>query len=713
MHISRCKRVADLADIVTENGGRLNGIHLTALWSALAWMHVHSAHRAEPGSVQHGVLADLILLTRERAQHLSSRSVAGVLHALGTLSPSGTNHLSLADLLVRRATERAVDFCPRDAAQLLHGLSNLDLQSRAVSRLLAAMQGALAAKAAQCDAHTIAVAVSSVSRMGAPAAPEMLSALQARAAAIAGSFTAQGVANLMVGLAHLGGEVRLSAALSRAFQRVAQEGAGDFSAQDVAKLLWAFATMGVAADERLVRALQRRAAATAHQARPEDIGKALWALAMMRAPTDAVLQKAMQARAAATAADFSPQSVSLALWAVGAHDAHQSPPFMAAMQTRAVALALKGELRPQHVGSLLLALARCDAETPRAVQAALESALAEAAPGEFDPRALALVAAGLARAGVAPRAALLEALAARAADAAPWLSAQELADVLWAFATLGGAGPPRLGAAAGARAEALAPELSAVQAALVLWALACFPAATGGGAAPPVLGALARRCLALRQDLAAAELSQLHQVQSAQRPARFQAGPRVPRRDRCGSQAGQPGQVFLSLRLAADAGGSAAAVPEDVARLEAAVGGRGREAFTAGQPPPSRLQQEVAGALRGAFPGAVVEANEREPASGCPPPRAACARLPRPCCRSPVRVRERSRTRRWGGAVRGAGRALTLRGTAAGTAWTRCWRARGERGHGSDIGLGGRQRGLSTWTRRVPLVRGKGRDVSG
>ena len=230
MHISRCKRVADLADIVTGNGGRLNGIHLTALWSALAWMHVHSAHRAEPGSVQHGVLADLILLTRERAQHLSSRSVAGVLHALGTLSPRGTNHHSLADLLVRRATERAADFCPRDAAQLLHGLSNLDLQSRAVSRLLAAMQGALAAKAAQCDAHTIAVAVSSVSRMGAPAAPEMLSALQARAAAIAGSFTAQGVANLMVGLAHLGGEARLSAALSRAFQRVAQEGAGDFSA---------------------------------------------------------------------------------------------------------------------------------------------------------------------------------------------------------------------------------------------------------------------------------------------------------------------------------------------------------------------------------------------------------------------------------------------------------------------------------------------------
>ena len=202
---------------------------------------------------------------------------------------------------------------------------------------------------------------------------------------------------------------------------------------------------------------------------------------MMRAPTDAVLQKAMQARAAATAADFSPQSVSLALWAVGAHDAHQSPPFMAAMQARAVALAHKGELRPQHVGSLLLALARCDAETPRAVQAALESALAEAAPGEFDPRALALVAAGLARAGVAPRAALLEALAARAADAAPSLSAQELADLLWALATLGGTGPPRLGAAAGARAEALAPELSAVQAALVLWALACFPAATGGG----------------------------------------------------------------------------------------------------------------------------------------------------------------------------------------------------------------------------------------
>jgi hypothetical protein len=60
------------------------------------------------------------------------------------------------------------------------------------------------------------------------------------------------------------------------------------------------------------------------------------------------------------------------------------------------------------------------------------------------------------------------------------------------------------------------------------------------------------------------------------------------------------------------------------------VGARGREAFTAGQPPPSRLQQEVAGALRGAFPGAVVEANEREPASGCAPPRAACAPLPPP-----------------------------------------------------------------------------------
>lgn len=104
MHIGRCKTVAELADIVTENGGRLNEIHLSALWGGLAWM------RAQRGGAEDaGVRVYLVLLTREQVPNISARNTANILHAMAKLHLKGEQSENLADLLVRRAMETVSD----------------------------------------------------------------------------------------------------------------------------------------------------------------------------------------------------------------------------------------------------------------------------------------------------------------------------------------------------------------------------------------------------------------------------------------------------------------------------------------------------------------------------------------------------------------------------------------------------------------------------
>ena len=106
-HIGRCKSVAELADIVTENGGRLNEIHLSALWGGLAWMRSHDKQKG--GVEDAGVCVYLVFLTREQVPNISARNTANILHAMAKLHLDGEQNHNLADLLVRRARETVSD----------------------------------------------------------------------------------------------------------------------------------------------------------------------------------------------------------------------------------------------------------------------------------------------------------------------------------------------------------------------------------------------------------------------------------------------------------------------------------------------------------------------------------------------------------------------------------------------------------------------------
>ncbi|KAJ1488923.1 hypothetical protein T484DRAFT_1886724, partial [Baffinella frigidus] len=195
MHIGRCKTVAELADIVTENGGRLNEIHLSALWGGLAWM------RAQRGGAEDaGVRVYLVLLTREQVPNISARNTANILHAMAKLHLKGEQSENLADLLVRRAMETVSDLRPRDAAMLMHGLANLGVKSRAVSdlfrgvqpqpvdragqsdarfQMFGCVQPQLVERVGESDAQTVANAVWALATAGEAASPAFLSAMQA------------------------------------------------------------------------------------------------------------------------------------------------------------------------------------------------------------------------------------------------------------------------------------------------------------------------------------------------------------------------------------------------------------------------------------------------------------------------------------------------------------------------------------------------------
>jgi hypothetical protein len=180
--------------------------------------------------------------------------------------------------------------------------------------------------------------------------------MQSRATLTAGEFKPQAVANLLWALATMG--EKADQKLLEAMQSQATATAGEFTPQEVAILFWALARMGEKADQKLLEAMQSQATLTAGEFKPQNVANLLWALATMGEKADRKLLEAMQSQATVTAGEFKPQEIANLLWALATIGEKADRGLLEAMQRSAMAMA--GEFDRQNVANSLWALAVMD-----------------------------------------------------------------------------------------------------------------------------------------------------------------------------------------------------------------------------------------------------------------------------------------------------------------------------------------------------------------
>jgi hypothetical protein len=121
--------------------------------------------------------------------------------------------------------------------------------------------------------------------MGREPGAAVMSALEGRAEAEAGTFNAQAVANTLWAYATMGREP--GAAVMSELEGRAEAVEGTFNTQNVANTLRAYAKMGRVPEEGLMRALEGRAKAEAGTCNAQAVANTLWAacvFSLLRAP---------------------------------------------------------------------------------------------------------------------------------------------------------------------------------------------------------------------------------------------------------------------------------------------------------------------------------------------------------------------------------------------------------------------------------------------
>jgi len=175
--------------------------------------------------------------------------------------------------------------------------------------------------------------------------------LEVRAEALAGTFRAQDVSNMLWAYATMGRKP--GAVLMRELEGRAEALVGTFNAQDVANIMWAYATMGREPEAGIMRELEGRAEALAGTFNAQDVANTLWAYAAMGREPGTILMRELEGRAEAVAGTFNPQNVANTLWAYATMARLPGEGLMRAMDGRVEALA--GMFEAQHVANTLWA----------------------------------------------------------------------------------------------------------------------------------------------------------------------------------------------------------------------------------------------------------------------------------------------------------------------------------------------------------------------
>jgi len=246
-----------------------------------------------------------------------------------------------------------------------------------------------------------------------------------------------------------------------------------------------------------------------------------------------------------------------------------------AMQRQATATA--GKFDSQEVANVLWALATMGVQADQRLLAAMQKQ-AIATEGGFTAQGVSNLLWALATMGEKADRGLLEAMQRRATATAGQFKPQNVANVLWALAVMGEKVDQGLLDALVRRATETVGEFIPQNVANLLWSLAV----TGERADPVLIDLLAARILELRGRFSAIQKRQLH-------------------------------QWLLSCDLGMMSGAS---LPSGVARVMQEMGAECRQVFSEQSTHESRLQQEVAAALRRAVSEVDIEEEYRDPRSG-------------------------------------------------------------------------------------------------
>jgi len=316
--IQRCRSVRELAEFVTEYGGRFSHVNLNAAWMIMA--------RLPPGDEDGVLAAALQPLTRKLLGKMVARQVANTLHSTATLHTAGR---------------------PRAGAEVVQQLA---------SRSLEVLRSTLKVP---FDAQNIANTMWALGKLDAKVSPELAKVMQVRAIKIAPTFTGQNVANLMWGLATSGVEV--DPELAKAMQKRAIEIAPAFNEQQVANLMWGLATLEVEVNLELSKAMQDRAIEIAPAFKSQGISNLMWGLATLGVVTVPELAKVIQGQAIEIAPTFSAQNVANLMWALACFDTSYSPVSSLVAESMAVRLlSLREQLSVKDKSQMNQWLLFCD-----------------------------------------------------------------------------------------------------------------------------------------------------------------------------------------------------------------------------------------------------------------------------------------------------------------------------------------------------------------
>lgn len=292
--------------------------------------------------------------------------------------------------------------------------------------------------------HRLATTARQGGRGASPAAAEAVAVLVSRAQEVMGDFVPHGLANILWAFATLG-ETPPSALLlgiqERSLELLRGESRGqEFTSQNIGNTLWAHATLGVQPDETLVQLLLGRAVACMHEFKAQEIGNLTWALATIGIQMPAELQVAVADQAERVAGSFTAQNIANTIWGFGVLCVAPDDKMLRALSDAAVALVNAGERG-----------------------------------GEFTCQNIANILYALASLKVKPAGNLIRALTHQAVKQQAHFKPQELANILWAWATLDlevqfpdSGMLPKMEA----RALRLADEFNAADVAITVWALA-------------------------------------------------------------------------------------------------------------------------------------------------------------------------------------------------------------------------------------------------
>jgi len=202
--------------------------------------------------------------------------------------------------------------------------------------------------------------------------------LEGRAEAIAGTLTAQDVANTLWAYATMG--CQPGAGLMRELEGRAEAIADTFKSQDVANTLWAYATMGQEPGARLISELEGRVQALAGTFKAQEVANTLWAYATMGQEPGARVMRVLEGRAEAIAGTFNTQNVANTLWAYATMGQEPGAGLMRVLEGQTEAMA--GTFNAQNVANTLWAYATMGREPGARVMRVLEGQT-EAMAGTF------------------------------------------------------------------------------------------------------------------------------------------------------------------------------------------------------------------------------------------------------------------------------------------------------------------------------------------